>query len=217
MAIFILNFMIYFNNDFERKLIMDEKILIALISSGIGALTTKIFGIVEKMIEKHYENKKEEKEKKNRYLEKKEEVYIAAIERLLDFKIIFGGESENLKMMEWMNKRDEEFKKIAPKLRIYSSDKIFEDYFKLASFFYGMNIKFKLTEDSIRAYDIKITILAKKMQEDLGYREYDSDVITISCPKCKKKHDIFKKCPKCGIDYKQTMEELNKQMQNVKK
>lgn len=49
-----------------------------------------------------------------------------------------------------------------------------------------MNIKFKLTEDSIRAYDIKITILAKKMQEDLGYREYDSDVITISCPKCKK-------------------------------
>ena len=68
MAVFILNFMIYFNNDFERKLIMDEKILIALISSGIGALTTKIFGIVEKMIEKHYENKKEEKEKKNSYL-----------------------------------------------------------------------------------------------------------------------------------------------------
>ena len=51
------------------------------------------------------------------------------------------------------------------------------------------------------------------MQEDLGYRKYDSEIIKIICPKCETEHDAFIKCPDCGMTYEET---LKKQIEIIK-
>ena len=57
------------------------------------------------------------------------------------------------------------------------------------------------------------------MQEDLGYRKYNSEYDMIVCPSCGCEHDIVSKCPKCGMTYSELQiktQEILKQMQSDK-
>lgn len=196
---------------------MGEKVWIALISAGTGALVGEIFKIVGKKMDRCYENDRDEKNRKDKFLEKKEEVYLEALQRLLHLKEMLAYSYEKIleitELRERMKENNEKFRLIAPKLRLYASDKIFDEYFKLASLFFNKHPKAVTDEMSINFYDTRINILSRMMQEDLGYRKYDPEVIKIICPKCKKEHDAFIKCPGCGMTYEET---LKKQIETIK-
>lgn len=197
---------------------MGEKIWIALISAGTGAFVGAVFKIVDKIIDICYEKNKKEKNKKDKFLEKKEEVYIEALQRLLHFKEMFAFSYEKIweipELKKRMKDKDEEFRLIAPKLRLYASDKIFAEYYRLAGIFVNKRPEIAMPRDFINLYDIHINDLSRKMQNDLGYRKYDSEVITIPCPGCGKKHDFYVACPKCKMTYEETLE---KQIEKMKK
>ena len=97
-----------------------------------------------------------------------------------------------------------EFVEISPQLRLYSTDKIFNKYQELAKytcFAYAHQNGPRLIENSKWAYDMQITLLARLMQEDLGYRKYNADHDVIVCPECGCEHDIISKCPNCGLTF----------------
>ena len=201
---------------------MGEKVWIALISAGTGALVGAVFKIVDKIIDICYENNKKENNKKDKFLEKKEEVYIEALQRLLHFKEMFAFSYETILKIPELKKRmkdkDEEFRLIAPKLRLYASDKIFDEYYKLAVIFVNKKPEVAMPKDFINLYDIHINDLSRKMQNDLGYRKYDSEIITILCPRCEEKHDFYAACPKCKMSYEEMLEkQIEKMNEQIEK
>lgn len=113
------------------------------------------------------------------------------------------------------------FAEISPQLRLYSSDKIFNKYYELATyarFSYAPKNGPRLFENSKWAYDMQITLLARLMQEDLGYRKYNIQHDMIICPECNCEHDIVSKCPRCGMTYSQLQiraQEVLNQMQEM--
>jgi hypothetical protein len=196
---------------------MGEKVWIALISAGTGALVVEIFKIVGKKMDRHYEKDRDEKNRKDKFLEKKEEVYLEALQRLLHLKEMLAYSYEKIleipELKERMKENDEKFRLVAPKLRLYASDKIYGEYFELATLFFNKPPKAIVDKTSIENFDTRINILSRKMQEDLGYRKYDSEIIKIICPKCETEHDAFIKCPDCGMTYEET---LKKQIEIIK-
>lgn len=63
---------------------------------------------------------------------------------------------------------------------------------------------------------MQITLLARLMQEDLGYRKYNFEHDMIVCPECGCEHDVVSKCPQCGLAYSQfeiKAQEILNQMQ----
>lgn len=206
---------------------MDNSILIVVISAGLGALVNCLFQLIYKILDLYKANKEKAEEKKDTYISKKEEVYIAALDRLLQVKRSFDYTQEdillhdNLKKMA--NKQSQEFMTIAPKLRLYASDNIFNQYQNLMLFSrysYVPENAPRLMEEAKEIYSIQITLLARCMQEDLGYRQYSKELDMIQCPKCKTMHDIVGTCPKCKMTYKQLQEILQQnisKVQNIEK
>ena len=68
----------------------------------------------------------------------------------------------------------------------------------------------RLFEDSKQAYNMQITLLARQMQDDLGYRKYNNSCDTIMCPECGIEHDIILKCPNCGMSYEELLKKTEK-------
>ena len=198
---------------------MNESIQIAIISAGLAALINCIFQIVNKLIDNTKEKREDSNKKLASYNEKKEKVYIAAIGRLLQIRNGFEYTREmviNSKQFKENIARDNiAFTEISPQLRLYSTDKIYNKYRKLAYAYrlyaYAPQNGPRLLENSKWAYDMQITILARMMQEDLGYRKYNSDIDMIICPDCRTEHDMVSKCPNCGMSYG----ELQKKAQQV--
>ena len=62
-------------------------------------------------------------------------------------------------------------------------------------------------ENGKEAYSLYTTVLARLMQEDLGFREYVGNPETVVCPNCGREHDAYKKC-ECGMTMNQTMERI---------
>lgn len=103
-----------------------------------------------------------------------------------------------------IEKENVAFAEISPQLRLYSTDKIFNKYHELASyarFSYAPQNEPRLIENGKWAYDMQITLLARLMQENLGYRKYNFEHDMIVCPEYGREHDIVSKCPQCGMIY----------------
>lgn len=189
---------------------MSEKILIAFISAGLATLVNSIFQIVNKLIDLKQIKKTKEAQEAELYQEKKEQVYIGALDHLLQIRRGFDYTSENIKsnkqLKEMIDKQNQAFIALAPKLRLYAPDNIFNQYQNLViwgNFAYASPHGPRLSEDCKQAYNMLITLLARRMQEDLGYRKYNHACDIIQCPNCGTKHDIIGTCPKCNMTFEQ--------------
>lgn len=204
---------------------MSETVVIAIISGCSGAFITCMFQLINKWIDKKKGDRDREYEEAKLYRDKKEEVYIVALDRLLQIRRGFDYTSNDyMQSKVFREKVDADnavFISIAPKLRLYSTDKIFRDYQKLAlcsKYSFAKPNGPRLIENSKWAFDLKVTLLARLMQDELGYRRNRDTVDTIQCPECGTVHDIVGKCPKCGMTYEALQikaEEIYKQAQEI--
>lgn len=92
---------------------MSEKILIAFISAGLATLVNSIFQIVNKLIDLKQIKKTKEAQEAELYQEKKEQVYIGALDHLLQIRRGFDYTSENIKsnkqLKEMIDKQNQAF------------------------------------------------------------------------------------------------------------
>ena len=193
-------------------------ILIAVISAGLASLVNCIFQLVNKLIDLKKSNRDNDKKQKALHQEKKEQVYIAALDRLLQIRRGFDYTSLDYqrydKVREMFDAGNSAFVSVSPKLRLYASDRIFRMYQQLASWSeYALAPPHgpRLMENSKWAFDAKISLLAHLMQAELGYRNDREGCDSIQCPGCGTVHDIALKCPKCGM----TFEELQFQVDEI--
>lgn len=200
---------------------MDDKIIVAIISAGLAALVNSIFQIVNKIIDNRKEENTSRLAERKEYLRKKEDAYIAAIQRLIEIKEGFNYSRAELlhmpKKIKQIEDSNQTYLNIAPLIRLYATDEIYNWYQKLAKFSqYAFSDSRRLFEDSKEYYNISISILSRLMQDDLGYRKFNEVKEIITCPECGMEHDLFSKCPKCGMAYSDLqikMEDIYKEMQ----
>ena len=189
---------------------MTETVQVAIISAGLAALINCIFQIINRLVDLKKASIDKEEEEAKMYKEKKEQVYIAALDRLLQIRRGFDYTSDDYmkweKVRERLDTENSTFITISPKLRLYASDRIFREYQKLALWskysFAPLNGP-RLFENSKWAFDAQITLLAHLMQAELGYRKEGDEQDTVQCPNCGAVHDIVLRCPNCGMTYEQ--------------
>ena len=189
---------------------MTETVQVAIISAGLAALINCIFQIINRLVDLKKASIDNEEEEAKMYKEKKEQVYIAALDRLLQIRRGFDYTSDDYmkweKVRERLDTENSTFITISPKLRLYASDRIFREYQKLALWskysFAPLNGP-RLFENSKWAFDAQITLLAHLMQAELGYRKEGDEQDTVQCPDCGAVHDIVLRCPNCGMTYEQ--------------
>ena len=199
---------------------MSETIQIAIISAALGSFVSGIFQLINKRLDNKAAKETNEQRKIQEYIAKKEEIYIAAIGRLLQIRRGFDYTREmtmfNKVMQDEIGKNNAAYFEISPRLRLYATDKIFNRYQQLALFSryaYVSQNEPRLIENSKWAFDMQITMLARQMQDDLGYRKYANGHDTITCPDCGIEHDIVSKCPNCNMSF----EELRRRSQEILK
>ena len=189
---------------------MTETVQVAIISAGLAALINCIFQIINRLVDLKKASIDKEEEEAKMYKEKKEQVYIAALDRLLQIRRGFDYTSDDYmkweKVRERLDTENSTFITISPKLRLYASDRIFREYQELALWskysFAPLNGP-RLFENSKWAFDAQITLLAHLMQAELGYRKEGDEQDTVQCPDCGAVHDIVLRCPNCGMTYEQ--------------
>ena len=189
---------------------MTETVQVAIISAGLAALINCIFQIINRLVDLKKASIDKEEEEAKMYKEKKEQVYIAALDRLLQIRRGFDYTSDDYmkweKVRERLDTENSTFITISPKLRLYASDRIFREYQKLALWskysFAPLNGP-RLFENSKWAFDAQITLLAHLMQAELGDRKEGDEQDTVQCPDCGAVHDIVLRCPNCGMTYEQ--------------
>ena len=189
---------------------MTETVQVAIISAGLAALINCIFQIINRLVDLKKASIDKEEEEAKMYKEKKEQVYIAALDRLLQIRRGFDYTSDDYmkweKVRERLDTENSTFITISPKLRLYASDRIFREYQKIALWskysFAPLNGP-RLFENSKWAFDAQITLLAHLMQAELGYRKEGDEQDTVQCPDCGTVHDIVLRCPNCGMTYEQ--------------
>ena len=108
---------------------MNNPIVIAIISAGLSAFVTCTFQMINKFIDMKKEKRDKEEEKERIYSEKKEQVYIAVLDRLLQVRRGFDYSKEfverNDEYKKWLDEQNQKYMEISPKLRLYASDTIF--------------------------------------------------------------------------------------------
>lgn len=108
---------------------MNNPIVIAIISAGLSAFVTCTFQMINKFIDMKKEKRDKEEEKERIYSEKKEQVYIAVLDRLLQVRKGFDYSKEfverNDEYKKWLDEQNQKYMEISPKLRLYASDTIF--------------------------------------------------------------------------------------------
>lgn len=182
---------------------------IAIIAAGLAALINCVFQLINKMIDLSKEKHSDQENKKQKYKEKKEEVYIAALDRLLFIRrgldITHDQLLHDKRLREMFDEGNISFISNASKLRLYANDKIYNKYRELSGFAryaYAPSRGPRLIENSKWAYDAQVMILARQMQADLKIREYNDNFDMIQCPDCMRMHDLIAKC-KCGMTFEQ--------------
>lgn len=193
---------------------MSEAIQIALISAGFASLVNCIFQLIERKLDVNKEEKAYAREQKEKYLLKKEEAYVFAIKRLVQVGVGFNYTRQDLinnkKLQEEVDECNNIFKEHAAQLRLYATDEIYNIYYSLyswAKFSYADIHGPRLAENGNKRYSMIITNLSRLMQNDLGYRKYNSECEKIICPQCGEEHDAYITC-KCGLKYGQMIERL---------
>ena len=112
--------------------------MIAIISAGLATFVNCLFQLVNKVLDNHKENKREQKTQLNEYILKKETIYISAIDRLLQIRRGFDYTRKdiinNKELQEEIKENNQNFFQIAAQLRLYSNDKIYNQYQRLSMF-----------------------------------------------------------------------------------
>ncbi len=174
----------------------------------------------EESLRKAEENKKiiEKKEQfKEDYIAEKKAMYIDALKKLAEIRVGFDYTRDGLMISEHLRKKIDEINENAPefsaKLRLYSSDDIYNMYWNLAKWsrfaYTGSVNSWRLVSRSKEMFSLNTTFLASLMQADLGYRDFVLNPEKVKCPKCHKEHDAYKTC-KCGMTWNQTLDEIQK-------
>lgn len=212
-------------SDFGVMFMDYQLIITSMISAGLGALVAGIFQLINKIIDCEKEKKRMVKQEKKDFNQKKEQAYINALRKLLFIRKGFDITREmmvkNKDLYEQVNEESKTFVTTDPTIKLYASDAIYRQFYKLNSYkIYAYTNSWRLFEDAKAAFDIKVNILSRLMQRDLGYRKYDEEPDNIKCPNCGKEHDAFVTCH-CGLTYEQlqskldeTLKKAQEQMQN---
>ena len=111
---------------------MTETIQVAIISASLAALINCIFQILNRLIDLKKASADKAEEEARLYKEKKEQVYIAALDRLLQirrgFDYTLDDAMRNKRLKEMIDNQNQIFIEISPKLRLYAPDNIFNQY-----------------------------------------------------------------------------------------
>ena len=193
----------------------------AAVGAVFSALVNGVFQIVNKCIDDRRNRKNRAQQKEKQYFEIKEEVYLVALGRLLFIRSGFDYIGHPLSMpnrvKEEIQKEQAEYRSIAPKLRLYATDRIFNMFYSLAlwgRYSYADSSRPRLIENSKWAYDAQITLLSRCMKDDLGYRKFDKNVDIIQCPECSREHDFFSAC-KCGMTFEKLQIKISESLRNA--
>ena len=121
----------------------------------------------------------------------------------------FIGKAEESKITERINDMNDAAAMFSAKLRLYATDDIYNLFSSLSSYnrfaYAPSQNAWHLGGTSKGVYNIYVTLLARLMQEDLGFRKLNNSTEQIECPKCGAKHDPIQKCPVCGIGWNETI------------
>ena len=95
---------------------MNNPIVIAIISAGLSAFVTCTFQMINKFIDMKKE-KRDKEEKERIYSEKKEQVYIAVLDRLLQVRRGFDYSKEfverNDEYKKWLDEQNQKYMEIS--------------------------------------------------------------------------------------------------------
>lgn len=113
---------------------MDNPIIITLISAGTAALITGVLNIITKLIDNHSKKAERKENKIDKYYEKKENAYIRALNKLLFIKRGLSITKEDLRnstdLFDQINEESSDLKYVDSFFRLYSSDKVFNFFFR---------------------------------------------------------------------------------------
>ena len=199
-------------------------IIIAGISgSGFSIIIEKLLEIWKEKIARKAELEKHDREQveayEAEYLAEKKKVYIEALQWLGDLR---GGFDVIRSPLGRLDKETEE--KIAKlndsvslmtaRLRLYSSDEIYNLFWQLAHYnIFAYYSKWHIAGDGKEIFSQSTTTLARLMQVDLGFRSFVSEPEKIKCPNCGYEHDAYKTCEKCGWTCSKAFAELSRRQQ----
>lgn len=205
---------------------MSDIITVVLSSSVISAIVSQLMSplleLINSRIEKGKINDERKYNEEEELKKKKEEVYIDAIQIIQLIKNGFYDRTmQQIKNMsaskEKRNELNINIKKIndmlcvvAPKMRLYSTDEIYEifsDLCKYAIFSYSEKV---ITQPLLYMYNRKFSYMCKIMQKHLGLRlDYPELPKACFCVGCGTMHNSKEDCPKCGIKWNKAVEIIN--------
>lgn len=197
-------------------------ILTAALASGLcTAILSKLLDIISMHLKQKNDEKvrlaKEKEEFYNNYLHEKREAYIEALKKLAIVRAAFDITYENVCIDSQIREMIENMNRDAPlmsaKIRLYSTDEIYHLFWRLSKwtiFSFPRNYEQqRLMENGKEMFSLYTTILARLMQNDLGYRDFVKKPDLIKCPKCGKEHDAYKTC-ECGLSWSETFDTISK-------
>ena len=195
----------------------EDLIIVVFGSASVSALITCTSNILIKLLEYRHKEKERKEAGVKTFFAKKQEVYAAALERLLLIRDLFdytrdGYQSAPDEILADVARSNQEFMKIRPLLRLYAKDSIFREYSELSMcsrFALAPSSGPRLMENGKWAFETRVNLLAQHMQEDLGIRGYQVSHDEVACPECHTVHDINKPCPNCGMSYEEFLHRLN--------
>lgn len=149
----------------------------------------------------------------------KQEAYIEALKKFAIVRAAFDITNEQLRIDSDIRNLIKEVNNAAPttsaKMRLYSSDEIYSLFWKLSKwtrFAFPCNYEQQhLMENGKDVFSKYTTVLARLMQNDLGYRDFIEKPDLIRCPKCGKEHDTYKAC-ECGLSWSETFDMISKKI-----
>lgn len=192
---------------------MDTTTINVLISAGVGAGIVVLKEVIFKIIDCCNSKHKFKQQCETQYQEKKEKVYIEAINILSFIRMGFDYTQNDLlkspALKEQYTNEVLRYNNVAALIKLYATDKImfaFEELFQYKKFSFAALNSERLFEESKKEFFFKILILSRMMQKDIGIRKLDgADNLELVCPNCKTKHDHIDKCPKCGKTYEEAL------------
>lgn len=209
-----------------NKEIVLEIVLAAFASGFLSAILVKLLDILQEWINQKADEKLRLKKKKEEtldtYIQEKKNVYIEALKKLAElrsgFDITYDFPYNNERINEKIDALNQNASELSAKIRLYASDDVFSVYWELAHWrkyaYTRSSGQWRLSQESKELFSINMTLLARLMQKDLGFREYVEEPEMIVCPECGIEHDPYKTC-KCGLTWKQTMDKYRESFINT--
>lgn len=199
-----------------------EIVLAAFASGFLSAILVKLLDIMQERRNQKIEEKmrklKKEEEERDTYIEEKKSIYIEALKKLValrtGFDMTYDFPYDNKQINKMIEDINNDAFDLSAKIRLYASDEVFDVYSQLASwrrYAFTRSGQWRISSVDKERYAIYLTLLARLMQKDLGFREYIEEPEMVTCPKCSKKHNAYKTC-KCGMTWKETMIKIGETM-----